>query len=363
MFQLNLETLANACKTNPKLITICKGNSQILCKVLLEQSGYNKDLHKWKGRYCFIVKYLIEITLKAKGKVSLKQKDKLLKTINERHLDIPKTIIRFIEKNDDSIQTGKGYDGKSIFDKYIEELDTLMDEHQKKKKLQKIDDLLKELNDHHVLEVKIEELNKALVSADSRTKHSILKQRNLLQKRLNEIISTYSSLTNDSFNPFKAGISPVSQESPASTVSSDTSDTSDTSNIFKTKKSGSIVSTDSQDDKESYFSDDKQLSYTLREISEKLPDILKSYFTSARLQGKYKLPENVVTSALSNYRSKDNNELTIFEGNFIEIDTIYGNGKILGKIIDTDNIVNVTDMYRYGTFPITVFLHRLNKNE
>lgn len=370
MFKVNLKTLSQACEKNPKLLNICKGHSQILCKVALEQSGYNEDLQKWTGRYCFLAKHLIDITLKAKGKVSLKQKDKLLKTINDRRLDIPKSVVKFIEKNLTSVQKGKG-PSDNIFDKYITEIDTLIDEQNKKEMYNKIDDLLKDLNDHHVIEVKIEELNKALSKSDITTRPQILKQRNLLQKRLNEITSNYTSpaSSENSFNPFKGSISPMTPNSIDST-------STDTSNIFKTKKfvprilSGQMVSSPKKasnifsigdkEDTESYFSDDQKTSYTLREISEELPDILQSYFTRARLEGKYKLPDNVVTYASSDYRAKNDNELTIFDNNLIEIDTLYSNGKVLGKIIDTDNIVNVTDMYRYGTFPVTVFLKKLN---
>jgi hypothetical protein len=127
------------------------------------------------------------------------------------------------------------------------------------------------------------------------------------------------------------------------------------SNKFKSKISSNIYSIDNTDN-EAYFTDDRLTAYTLSDISENLPDILKDAFTSARLLSKYKLPENIVTHAISDYRAKNDNELTIFDGNLVEIDTVYGNGKVLGKIIDTNNIVNVTDMYRYGTFPITVFL-------
>lgn len=369
MFKVNLKTLSQMCEKNNKLLNICKGHNQILCKLALENAGYTKDLDKWKGRYCFLVKHLIDVTLKAKSKVSLQQKDKLLKVISERRLDIPKTVIKFIEKNNSSVQKGKGPEEKSIFDKYLEEIDTLIDKHKQKENLQKIDDLLKDLNDQNTLQIKINELNRALVSADSYVRPQILKHRNVLQKRLNEIESAYPSpspvSSDSSFNPLKGRASP-----DAYTPVSDTS--SNISNIFKTKKfvprilagqmmtspkqSSTIFSTDFSEDTESYFSEDQSVSYTLREISEELPDVLKSYFTGARLQGKYKLPENIVTLAQSNYRARNSEELSVFDGNFVEVDTIYSNGKVLGKIIDTDNIVNVTDMYRYGTFPITVFL-------
>lgn len=365
MFSINLKTLAKACEKNPKLLSICKGHSQILCKIALEQSGYIEDLHKWKGRYCFIIKHLLDITSKATGKISLKQKDKLLKTIKERHLDIPKTIIRFIQKNNNTVQRGKGDNKPSMFDKYLEEIDQLLDKTKKKEMFNKIDDLLKDLNDKHVLEIKLDELNKVVVTADINTKPYILKQINLLHKKLSEIsnnsLMSPVSQVSSNFNPFKGRSSTMSPTTPESTGS----------NIFKTKKfiprilagqmvtspktSSSIYSTDNTDN-EDYFTDDRSTAYTLLDISENLPDILKSSFTLARLSSKYKLPNNIVALALSNYRAKNDNELTIFNNNLVEVDTIYSNGKVLGKIIDTDNIVNVTDMYRYGTFPITVFL-------
>ena len=367
MFSINLKTLAKACEKNPKLLNICRGNSQILCKIALEQSGYIEDLHKWKGRYCFIIKHLLDITSKATGKISLKQKDKLLKTIKERHLDIPKTIIRFIQKNNNTVQRGKGDNKPSMFDKYLEEIDQLLDEAKKKEMFNKMDDLLKDLNDQYVLEIKLDELNKALVTADINTKPYILKQINLLHKKLSELSTPMSQMSevSSNFNPFKGRVNSTTTESTESTGSTG-------SNIFKTKKfiprilagqmvaspktSSNIYSLDNTDN-EAYFTDDITTAYTLSDISENLPDMLKDAFTSARLVSKYKLPENIVTYAISQYRAKNDDELTIFKGNLVEIDTVYGNGKVLGKIIDTDNIVNVTDMYRYGTFPITVFLN------
>jgi hypothetical protein len=365
MIQVNLKTLADACEKNPKLLKICQGNSQILCKIALEQSGYTENLNKWKGRYCFVIKHLLYIISKATSKISLKQKDKLLKTIKDRRLDIPKTIIRFIKKNNNTVQLGKGDNKPGMFEKYLEEIDQLLDEEKKKTMFNKIDDLLKDLNDKHVLEIKLEDLNKELVKADDNSRPYILKQTNLLHKKLSEIsnnsLMSPVSQVSSNFNPFKGRSNTMSPTTPESTGS----------NIFKTKKfiprilagqmvtspktSSSIYSTDNTD-KEGYFTDDRTTAYTLLDISENLPDILKKAFTSARLFSKYKLPENIVTYAVSKYRAKNDNELTIFNGNLVEIDTVYGNGKVLGKIIDTDNIVNVTDMYRYGTFPITVFL-------
>lgn len=60
--------------------------------------------------------------------------------------------------------------------------------------------------------------------------------------------------------------------------------------------------------------------------------------------------------ASSDYYAISSDDLTIFKDNLVEIDTIFGNGNAIGKIIDTDNIVNVSDMYRYGVFPLTVFI-------
>lgn len=375
MLKINLKTLAQACEKNPKLMTICKGHSQILCRVALEQSGYTEDLNKWKGRYCYIVKYLIDITLKSKSKISIKQKDKLLKTIEQRRMDIPKSIVKFIEKNHMGMkkQSGKGPYKTSIFDEYIKELEEMEENLKKEEMYNKIDGLLKDLNDQHFISLKIEELNKALGQADSQTRPQILKQRNLLQKKLSEITSNYPSPASSDFNPFKGtAISPASLISfNEQNITPIDSPDSDISNIFKTrkyvpritnlplrespKKSRSIFSTD-ESDNDSYFSDNQGSSYTLSDISENLPDILKSAFTSARLASKNELQEPLVVEALSDYKAKNSNESTIFSGNFVEVHTIYGNGKVLGKVLDTDNIVNIPDMFRYGYFPITVFL-------
>lgn len=376
MFKINLKTLSQACEKNPKLMNICKGHSQILCRVALEQSGYTEDLSKWQGRYCYIVKHLIDITLKAKSKISLKQKDKLLQTIEKRRLDIPKSVIKFIEKNHMKIsksQKGKGPYDPSIFDKYLEELEEMEESIKKDKMYEQIDNLLKDLNDQNVISLKIEELNKDLANADTRTRPQIIKQRNLLQQKLSDISSNYPSPASSDFNPFKGNaISPASLISfNEQNITPIDSPDSDVSNIFKTrkyipritnlplrespKKSRSIFSTDVSDG-DSYFSDDQSSSYTFASISENLPDILKSAFTSARLFSKHELPEPIVVSALSDYKAKNNNELTIFSDNFVEVHTIYGNGKVIGKVMDTDNIVNIPDMFRYGYFPITVFL-------
>lgn len=367
MFKVNIKTLAEACEKNPKLLNICQGHSQILCKVALEQSGYTQDINKWNGRYCYIMKYLLDVISKSKSKISLKQKDKILKIIKDRRLDIPKNIIKFIEKNHTGMQTGKGSDKtNNIFDKYLEEIDELSENLKQREIYKKIDDLLDDLNQEHTLKVKLEELTNQFANADTYHRPQILKQLQVIQTKLNTLTPDYVSpaSSDSSFNPFMGGVSPLTV-TPSSTTSSNTS------NIFKTRKyvprnvtspmrvsptkSKSIYSMDERDT-EAYFSHDLGNSYTLLSISENLPDILQSYFTSARLEGKFNIPENIILPAISNYRAKNDDELTIFDGNLIEVDTLYGNGKVRGKIIDTDNIVNVTDMYRYGSFPITVFL-------
>jgi len=367
MFRVNIKTLAQACEKNPKLLNICKGHSQILCKISLEQSGYTQDINKWNGRYCYLMKYILDIINKSNSKISLKQKDKILKIIKERRLDIPKNVIKFIEKNKigGSVQSGKGPEN-NIFDKYLEEIDELSDKLKNKEVYKKIDVLLDELNQEHSLKVILEELNKELAKADIYHRPQILKRRQVIQEKLNALTSNQVSpvSSDSSFNPFMGEVSP-STITPSSTTSSNVS------NIFKTrkyvprkvtspltptqKKSKSIYSMDNKDT-ETYFSDNQGSSYTLLSISENLPDILKSYFTRARLEGKFNIPENIILPAISNYRAKNDDELTVFAGNLIEVDMLYGNGKVRGKIIDTDNIVNITDMYRYGSFPITVFL-------
>ncbi|MEY3402734.1 MAG: hypothetical protein RLZZ86_2350, partial [Cyanobacteriota bacterium] len=311
------------------------------------------------------------------------QKDKLLMIVNDRRMSVPKSVIKFIEKNLMSVQKGKGPNDNNMFDKYINELDDLLEEHNKKEIFKKIDDLLGDLHSTHILDLKMDELNKELARGklDHAQKQILLKQRNLLQQKINSIKSSYprGEITNLPLtqSPEKLHAKQMSNIFKSNYESPTSEPNTPMSNIFKSKyqarhspsplrvspkKSTSIFSVDNTDD-ESYFSDDQNTSYTLREISEELPDVFKSNFTRARLEGKHKLEENIVTRAVSNYRATNSNELTIFEGNLIEIDTMYGNGKVLGKIIDTHNIVNVTDMYRYGTFPITVFLQSLNKNE
>lgn len=369
MFRVNIKTLSEACERNPKLLNICKGHSQILCKVALEQSGYTQDINKWNGRYCYIMKYLLDVISKSKRKLSLNQRDKILKTVKDMRLDIPKNVIKFVEKNHMSMQTGKGPEDKNnIFDKYLKEIDELSDELNTKEMYKKIDDLLYDLSQENSLKIKLEQLNKELANANINTRPQILKQRQVIQTKLNAL-SPVSS--NSSFNPFMGSVTPLTGTpiSPRESATSTTS--SNISNIFKTrkyiprnttsplrsspKKSKNIYSMD-ESDANTFFSDDQASSYTLLSISENLPDILKSYFTRARLEGKFNIPENIILPAISNYRAKNDDELTIFDGNLIEVDVLYGNGKVRGKIIDTDNIVNVTDMYRYGTFPITVFL-------
>lgn len=369
MFKINIKTLAQACENNPKLLNICKGHSQILCKISLEQSGYTQDINKWKGRYCYLVKYMLDVISKSNVKFSLKQKDKLLKTIKEKHLEIPKNIIKFIEKNHIGVQSGKGPEN-NIFDKYLQEIDNLLEEHKKKKIFKKIDDLLGDLHNTHILELKIDELTKELARGklDHAQKQILLKQRKLLQEKINSIKSSYPirkftnlPLTHSPDNLHDKQISNIfksNYESPTSESNTSTSESNTPiSNIFKSnyqaRHSPSPLKVDSN---KSTVDNNNESSYTLREISEELPDVFKSHFTKARLEGRHKLEENIVTRAVSNYRATNSNELSIFKDNLIEIDTIYGNGKVLGKIIDTHNIVNVTDMYRYGIFPITVFL-------
>ncbi len=96
---INLVTLAKECEKNPKIMNICKGHVQILCKLALEQSGYVNDLTKWRGRYCYLVKHLLKIIHKSDGKLTLQNKKKLYEFIKLRNLQIPKDIVRFIKKN------------------------------------------------------------------------------------------------------------------------------------------------------------------------------------------------------------------------------------------------------------------------
>jgi hypothetical protein len=347
MFQINLHSLAIACEKSPDLLTICKGHSQILCKLALEQSGFTKGLNKWNKRYCYVVKYLLYIAIKYN--ISLNNKKRLLEIIDKHNLKIPTNIIKFIIKNklNNNIQKGNGPQDK--FNAYLDELDLTLDELKKQRIYDNIDNYLEYRNLLDNLEHKRNILNKQLnkeltnVNIDVNIKDNILKQRNLLQKRINEIEFILKPLET---NP----LSPLSQLSP--TVSSPTRflprafDAS--KQISSPTTSKKIFIPDSYD-----YQDN---SYSLSEISINLPDILQSYFTLARLQKKFKLPTNIVMKAVSDYSAIRPNDLTVFKDNLVEIDTIFGNGNAIGKIIDTDNIVNTSDMYRYGVFPLTVFI-------
>lgn len=343
MFQINLYTLAKACEKSPKLLNICKGHSQILCKLALEQSGFTKGLNKWNKRYCYVVKYLLYIVKSVKYNVSIKDKKKLLKIIDEQNLKIPKNIIKFIIKNKSTkiIQKGTGPDE---FNTYLNELDLTLDELKKQRLYDNVDNYLEYANLLSQLEYKRDKLNKQVINADESTKDNILKQRNLIQKRINEIEFILKPLETNPLSPLgalSAGVSSPTKFIPREDVS--------TKKISPTLSKKIFMADEINFD---YDSD----SYSLSEVSENLPDILKSYFTSARLEKKFKLPQNIIMRANSDYFSMRPNELTIFKDNLVEIDTIFGNGNAIGKVIDTNNIVNVSDMYRYGIFPLTVFI-------
>lgn len=352
MFQINLHTLAKACEKSSKLLTICKGHSQILCKLALEQSGFTKGLNKWNKRYCYVVKYLLYIIKSVKYDVSLNNKKRLLEIIDEHNLKIPTNIKKFIMKNKLNINVQKG-NGQDKFNAYLDELDLTLDELKKQRIYENIDNYLEYRNLLDELEYKRNKLNKQLnkelisVDVDANIKNDILKQRNLLQKRINEIEFILKPLDT---NP----LSPLSQLSP--TVGSPTRflhrEFDSTKQILSPTKSKKIFIPDLYDNQDDYKDD----SYSLSEISINLPDILQSYFTLARLEKKFKLPKNIVMKAVSDYNAILPDDLTVFKDNLIEIDTIFGNGNAIGKIIDTDNIVNLTDMYRYGVFPLTVFI-------
>jgi hypothetical protein len=349
MFQINLHTLAKACEKSPKLLTICKGHSQILCKLALEQSGFTKGLNKWNKRYCYVVKYLLYIVKSVKYDVSLNNKKRLLEIIEERNLKIPTNIKKFIIKNKLNINVQKG-NGQDKFNTYLDELDLILDELKKQRMYENIDNYLEYRNLLDDLEYKLNKLNQQLnkeltsVDVDANIKNNILKQRNLLQKRINEIEFILKPLET---NP----LSPLSQLSP--TVSSPTRFLPRAFNASKQISSPTTSKKIFIPDLYDYQEDD---SYSLSEISINLPDILQSYFTLARLETKFKLPKNIVMKAVSDYNAIRPNDLTVFKDNLVEIDTIFGNGNAIGKIIDTDNIVNTSDMYRYGVFPLTVFI-------
>ena len=336
-------TLAKACKKNPKLLNICKGHNQILCKLALEQSGFTKGLTKWNKRYCYVVKYLLHIVKSAKYNVSLKNKQKLLDIIDEHNLKIPKDIIKFIIKNKSTKIIQKGNGPQDAFNLYLSELDVTLDELEKQKIYDNIDNYLEYRNLLDELEYKRNKLNKQLISVDVSGRDDILKQRNLLQKRINKIEFILKPLETNPLSPLSPALSSPTIFIPRAL---------DTSRpVPSPTKSKSIFMSDSALNN---FQDDD--SYSLSEVSESLPDILKSAFTMARLEKKFKLPKNIVMKAFSDYSSTRPNELTIFKDNLVEIDTIFGNGNAIGKVIDTNNIVNVSDMHRYGIFPLTVFI-------
>lgn len=96
---INIISLAQECKKNPSLISLCKGHNQSLCKLALQQSGYTNELDKWHGRYCFVVKHLLKVINHSDKKLKLKNGKKILDIIKSEKLKIPQDIQRFIQKN------------------------------------------------------------------------------------------------------------------------------------------------------------------------------------------------------------------------------------------------------------------------
>lgn len=58
---IDIEQLAKECNKNPRFLKICTQFQQTICKEALEYYGYTRDLGKWSGNYCELLKPIMEI--------------------------------------------------------------------------------------------------------------------------------------------------------------------------------------------------------------------------------------------------------------------------------------------------------------
>ena len=346
---INIINLAKECQKNPSLINICKGHSQSLCKLTLQQSGYTNGLEKWHGRYCFIVKHLLKVINTSDKKVKLANGKKILDIIKNKKIKVPKDVQRFIEKNTLN-QLGNGDNDvdtpetpfnamftkeaetpetpfNAMFTKEAETPFNAMFTSKKSNVVSEIDKMLEELDRINELQHRIQTLKNQSTS----DKEQQLRQK----KKLDTMHEELQKLLNKSKSR-KILSSDYDVASFFDTRFSDLIDnTRNWHGVYK------LIEEEEQNPKGSV--NIKQLKDVLKNISPYLLDA----FTSAPRNESIELDPQVIGKAQSYFNPENDNEIFIDKNDIIKISRVYSNGKAYGEVMYTQ---------KHGFFPLTVFM-------
>lgn len=350
---INIINLAKECQKNPSLINICKGHSQSLCKLALQQSGYTNGLDKWHGRYCFIVKHLLKIINKSGKKVKLSNGKKILDIIKKEKIKVPKDIQRFIQKNSLN-QLGNGLDTpETPFNDMFKDndpndilkyyLDTPTSESpdtpfnamftsssnklQKSKAMEEIDQVLSDLDKINELQHRTNVIKNNLPD----NKEQQLRQK----KKLDAMHEELQRLLNKSKS--------------RKIISSDY----DSASFFDDRFSNLIDNTRNWHGVYKLLEEEKQNpsgSVSIEQLKEALKQIspyLLDSFMSIPRDGSINLEPQVIGKAKSYFNPDKDNEIFIDKDDIIKISSIYSNGKAYGEVLYTQ---------KHGFFPLTVFM-------
>lgn len=315
MRTINLMTLAQECEKNPSIINICKGHRQILCKLLLEQSGYTSQLDKWYGRYCFLIKNMFKVIHKSKYTIPLKNSKKLLEFIKNKKIKIPKDVERFIKNNIhqkgageqdflpialtssnvDKVLTNLG-DIDNIQHRINELQNTQGNEEKQTKKLQS---LYNELDSKKLENANIAEARKILTSGYDNASFFDTKYYDILHHKWNPALWEQANtlIEQEEINP-----------------------------------RGSISI--------------KQLKQVLEDIS---PSLLDAFLASKKTEPTV-LPKNqqILGKAKSLFKPKNEDEIFVNKNDIVKILKVYSSGKAYGEVMFSN---------QKGFFPLTVFLN------
>ena len=390
---INIINLAKECQKNPSLINICKGHSQSLCKLALQQSGYTNGLDKWHGRYCFVIKHLLKIINKSGKKVKLSNGKKILDIIKKEKLKVPQDVQRFIQKNSLN-QLGNGPETPET--PYNDVFKDLSDTP---------NDILKYYVDTPIAETPETPFNAMFTSSSNTLAKTPETPFNAM------FTSSSNTLAKTPETPFNAMFTSSSNTLPKSKAMTEIDQIlSDLDKINELQHRTNVMKNNLPDDKEQQlrqkkkldamheelqsllnksksrkiissdydvasFFDDKfsglidntrnwhavyklleeekqnpsgsvsieQLKNALKQIS---PYLLES-FQSIPRDGSINLEPQVIGKAKSYFNPEKENEIFIDKDDIIKISSIYSNGKAYGEVLYTK---------KHGFFPLTVFM-------
>lgn len=339
---INIINLAKECQKNPSLINICKGHSQSLCKLALQQSGYTNGLDKWHGRYCFVVKHLLKIINKSDKKVKLSNGKKLLDIIKQEKLKVPKDIQRFIQKNSLN-QLGNGsetpetpFTPNDILQYYIDTPTTPDTPFNamftsSSNKLE-IDKMLSDLDRINELQHRTNVIKNNLPDQDNQDNQE---QHVRQKKKLDAMDEELQRL--------------LDKSKSRKIISSDY----DNASFFDDRFSDLIDNTRNWHAVYKVLEEEKQnpsgsvsieqLKNALKQIS---PYLLDSFMSIPRGDS-INLEPQVIGKAKSYFNPEKDNEIFVDKDDIIKISSIYSNGKAYGEVLYTK---------KHGYFPLTVFM-------